>query len=109
MKQVPSRLPKCRPDELATALAASLFVTWLLTRVKLVRASPNRPSLALLVISMLLNDTSRVVCRLIPVLVAFWIVPPVQLAALVQEPPAPVTVRPPLAPVLFRMRPVAAP
>jgi hypothetical protein len=57
----------------------------------------------LFVIFMRVRETSRVVVSEIPSAVEFWIVPPLFAV------PDPVTVRPPLEPVLFSTMPLEAP
>src|SRR5262245_23463572 len=59
-------------------------------------------------IFMFVNDGLSVLVSAIPWLVAFWIVPPDPSPPTDVLPP-PVTVSPPLAPVLFRTMPLAAP
>ena len=57
---------------------------------------------------MLLKETSRVLVSEMPLLVVFWIVPPDALPPCTRL-PSPVTVRPPLVPVLFSTMPLTAP
>jgi len=56
---------------------------------------------------MFVNDTSAVLVRAMPTRVVCWMVP-TELSPPMLVLPSPVTVSPPLAPVLFRMMPLSS-
>src|SRR5437764_771810 len=82
----------------------------LLASVKFVTFVPKTPLVPMFVIFMKLNDGEVVELRETAWLVVFWIVPPVQVEpSEVQVPALPVTVKPPLEPVLFSTIPLDEP
>ena len=102
MAQVPSSSWKRMLASTPVAVSA-LLVTLLLARVKLVTSSPLMPLPSLLVMLMRARDTARVLVREMPSPVMFWMTPPLPGV------PAPVTVRPPVLPVLVSTMPLAPP
>src|SRR5262245_37394327 len=95
------------PDVSITPFVNEKPLTWL---PPLAAATPFTPLPAVFSIFMKANEGLVVWVSAIPAPVVFWMVPPVQVAAVESQVPAlPVTVRPAVAPVLFRIMPLAAP
>ena len=115
---VPETLFSAFEPELVLKATFESFAVWLvftpsttlLASVKFTTFVPKMPLVPIFVIFMKLNEGDVVELRETAWPVVFWIVPPVQAeASEVQVPALPVTVNPPLAPVLFSMIPFTAP
>src|SRR5215213_2587372 len=107
MLAVPKRLLKSSPFSPSTL---PLFVTRLFVSEKPVTLLPRIPSSPPPVTRIRERLTLDVLLKLMPAPVELWMVPPVQVGvATVQAPPLPLTVSPPLDPVLLSTIPFAAP
>src|SRR5215212_896078 len=81
----------------------------LFARVKLVTCCPSIPLRPAFTMAIRVKDGLVVLVSEMPLVVEFWIAPPVQDPAELQEPPLPLTMSAPFDPVVLRTIPFAAP
>src|ERR1043166_1454443 len=113
MVRVPAMLlPRPEPLPLKAIAESKLAFPALsilpLVKVKLVTATPLTPLSIVVLINIRSKEGLVVLFSEIPI-AALWIDPPVHVATDEQLPPLPLTVRLPVAPVVFRMIPLVAP